>query len=54
MPLDIPDEVTELVNKREEMRKSKNWVESDALRLEIASHGYKVSDFFDEVKAEKV
>ena len=46
IPADIPAEVMEMVNKREEMRKSKQWAESDALRKEIEKLGYKVSDFF--------
>ncbi len=54
MPIEVPAEVTELVNKREEMRKSKQWAESDSLRLEIEKLGYKVSDFFDGVKVEKI
>jgi cysteinyl-tRNA synthetase len=54
VPADIPAEVMEMVNKREEMRKSKQWAESDDLRKEIEDKGYKVSDFFDGVKVEKV
>ena len=54
MPIEVPDEVTELLNKREEMRDSKRWAESDVLRLEIEKLGYKVSDYFDGVKVEKI
>jgi len=54
IPADIPEEVMEMVNKREEMRKTKQWSESDALRKEIEAKGYKVSDFFDGVTVEKV
>ncbi len=54
VPADIPAEVMEMVNKREEMRKTKQWAESDALRKEIEAKGFKVSDFFDGVTVEKV
>ena len=54
VPADIPAEVMEMVNKREEMRKTKQWAESDALRKEIEAKGYKISDFFDGVKVEKI
>lgn len=53
IPADIPEEVMEMVNRREEMRKTKQWDESDALRKEIEAKGYKVSDFFDGVTVEK-
>lgn len=51
---EIPEEIMELMKKREEMRKSKNWEQSDALRVEIESLGYKISDFADGVNIEKV
>ena len=54
VPADIPDEVMEMVNKREEMRKAKKWAESDVLRDEIEARGYKVSDYFDGVTVEKI
>jgi len=54
VPTDIPTEVMEMVNKREEMRKAKQWSESDALRKEIEIKGYKISDFFDGVTVEKL
>lgn len=54
VPADIPAEVMEMVNKREEMRKAKQWAESDAVRAEIEKLGYKVSDFFDGVTVEKI
>ncbi len=49
----IPDEIKNLVNKREEFRKNKDWQKSDEMRKEIESRGYKVSDFVDGVKVEK-
>lgn len=54
MPADVPVEVMAMVQQREEMRKAKNWAESDALRDKIEAAGYKVSDFFDGVKVEKI
>lgn len=41
---EIPDEVTELVNKRNEARKVKDFVLADKLRDEIASLGYVVEE----------
>ncbi|HCQ30982.1 TPA: cysteine--tRNA ligase [Candidatus Collierbacteria bacterium] len=54
IPVDIPAEVMDMVNKREEMRKAKKWAESDALRKGIEAKGFKVSDFFDGVTVEKI
>ncbi len=51
---DIPKEVEELVNKREEYRKNKDWQKSDEMRKEIEEKGYKVSDFVDGVRVERV
>lgn len=53
IPVDVPIDVSEMVEQREAMRKAKNWAESDALRTKIEARGYKVSDFFDGVKVEK-
>jgi len=50
----VPDEVKELVSKREEFRKNKDWQKSDEMRKEIEEKGYKVSDFADGVKVEKL
>ena len=52
--LDVPSEVADLVNKREEFRKNKDWQKSDEMRKEIEGMGYKVSDFADGVKVEKI
>jgi cysteinyl-tRNA synthetase len=51
---EIPDEIVELMKKREEVRKAKNWQQSDAIRDEIEAKGYKISDFADGVQVEKV
>jgi cysteinyl-tRNA synthetase len=51
---DVPKEIATLLLKREESRKAKNWVESDALRAEIESKGYRVEDFPDGAKVEKI
>jgi cysteinyl-tRNA synthetase len=40
----IPPEVTELAQKREAARQSKNWKEADRLRADISAHGYVVED----------
>ncbi len=43
-PLDVPQDVQELVQEREEARKQKNWSRSDELRARIAELGYTVED----------
>lgn len=50
----IPEEIKELLTQREEARKTKNWAESDAIRAEIADKGYRVEDYPDGVKVEKI
>jgi len=40
----IPDEVLELVKRRQEARANKNYAEADALREQIAALGYEVKD----------
>jgi cysteinyl-tRNA synthetase len=50
----VPENVKELLAKREELRKAKDWEQSDTLRKEIESKGYKVEDFPDGVKVEKI
>ncbi|MDP2736935.1 MAG: cysteine--tRNA ligase, partial [bacterium] len=44
---EISEEVSALVNKREEARKNKNWAESDRLRAEIEKQGYTIKDTKD-------
>lgn len=43
----LPDEILELISKRDEARKAKNWTESDKIRDEIISMGYKIKDTAD-------
>lgn len=43
-PLDIPDEVMQLVEKRENFRKSGDFKKSDDLRKEIKKMGYEIED----------
>jgi cysteinyl-tRNA synthetase len=50
----IPDEIKELLKKREEERKNKNFAVSDMLRDEIEAKGYKVEDYADGAKVVKV
>ena len=52
--VEVPDEVAELVKKRAAARSAKDWAESDRLRDEIASLGYKVIDTKDGAKVEKL
>ena len=40
----LPDEIVELVSKRDEARNSKDWAESDRIRDLLISKGYKVQD----------
>ncbi|MBI2068595.1 MAG: cysteine--tRNA ligase [Candidatus Yanofskybacteria bacterium] len=40
----IPDEVLELVEKREKLREEKNWAEADKIRAQIEEMGYRVDD----------
>ncbi len=41
---DLPDEVKDLIEKRNEARKNKDWAESDRLRDELINMGYTVKD----------
>ncbi len=50
----LPEEIQNLMDQREKFRKEKNWAESDAMRVKIEALGYKISDFADGVKVEKV
>lgn len=42
--ISIPEEIESLAKARDLARESKDWAESDRLRDEIASHGYRVED----------
>jgi len=51
---DIPAEVKKIVKEREEMRKKKNWQESDNLRRRIEKLGYSVDDTSEGSKIKKI
>ncbi|MBT3303942.1 cysteine--tRNA ligase [Candidatus Woesearchaeota archaeon] len=51
---EVPKEITELANKREEARKNKNWEEADRLRDEIKDKGYVLEDSDKGVRVKKV
>ena len=48
--LKIPQELNELVTKREELRKEKKWEDADRVRQQIEKLGFTVEDFPDGVK----
>lgn len=52
--IDVPPEVVALAAKREELRKSKNWAEADAIRNEITKLGYSVEDSQGTAKFKKL
>jgi len=52
--LKIPKEIQELVNKREEARKKKDFKKSDELRTELLSKGYAVEDSKEGLKIKKI
>lgn len=45
-PIEVPDAVMKLVHKREQMRKSGNFKQSDKLRHEIKKLGYEIKSYF--------
>jgi cysteinyl-tRNA synthetase len=45
--VDVPKEVTELAEQREQARKNKNWAKADQLRDEIKKLGYEIADSKD-------
>ena len=51
---EIPSEVLELVEKRNNYKQEKNYQEADLVREEIAKLGYKILDTRDGVKIEKL
>ena len=51
--LEIPLEVQQLVNDREEARKQKDWKRSDELRVDIEKLGYVIEDTADGSKVKK-
>ncbi|MBR2549765.1 MAG: cysteine--tRNA ligase [Clostridiales bacterium] len=50
---EIPEEITELANKRAEAKKAKDYAEADRIRDEIQSRGYTVKDVPGGFKIEK-
>ena len=42
--IDLPEEITELIEKRKQARNEKNWDLSDKLREELIEKGYIVKD----------
>jgi cysteinyl-tRNA synthetase len=52
--IEVPEKVKELVEKRENARKEKNWAAADKLRDEIKSLGYTIDDAKDGVKIKKL
>lgn len=51
---EIPENITEIANRRFEARKNKDWATSDKLRDELLNLGYKVLDSKDGYKLERV
>ena len=41
---DIPEEILEMSEKRNQAKKEKNWAEADNLRNEIQENGYNIKD----------
>ncbi len=52
--IEIPKEVKNLIEKREQARKSKNWAQSDILRNMIKEKGYLIEDKPDGMKISRV
>lgn len=50
---EIPENIQELLSKRQEARKNKNWQESDRIRDEISKMGFKVLDVDEKQIIEK-
>ena len=50
---EIPEEITELANKRAEAKKAKDYAEADRIRDEIQAKGYTVKDVPGGFKIEK-
>jgi len=51
--IDIPEEIANLIEKREKARKAKNWAQSDTLRNIIKEKGYILEDKSEGVKVTK-
>ncbi|MEK7460277.1 MAG: cysteine--tRNA ligase [Patescibacteria group bacterium] len=53
-PEEIPENILALARKREEVRKAKNWAESDKIRDEARTLGYEIIDFPEGQKVAKI
>jgi cysteinyl-tRNA synthetase len=51
--IEIPAEIKKLIKEREEMRKKKNWEESDNIRRRIEKMGYSIDDSTEGTKVRK-
>ena len=51
--IDVPSEIKKLVKEREEMRKKKNWEESDNIRRRIEKAGYSIDDTGERTRIKK-
>ncbi len=49
----IPEEVIDLINKREEYRSKKEWDKSDEVRDEIEKMGYELEDYSESIKIKR-
>lgn len=43
-PIEVPENIQELMRKREELRSQKNWDEADRIRDEISKKGFRIDD----------
>ncbi|MEK6913149.1 MAG: cysteine--tRNA ligase [Nanoarchaeota archaeon] len=51
--IEVPSEIKKLVKEREEMRKKKNWEESDNIRRRIEKAGYSIDDTGERTRIKK-
>ena len=52
--IEIPENIKELIEKRNQARKEKKWEESDKIRDEIQKLGYNIKDTKEGIKIEKL
>ena len=52
--IEIPEEIAELIEKRKEARKNKDWELSDKIRDELKEKGYQVKDTKDGMSIERI
>jgi len=43
-PIEIPNEIQNIVNEREKFRLEKNWTKSDIIRDELLKRGWQIED----------